>query len=139
MRDATNDSPRARQRNPRRTSAAPKTLQLAMGVLGVSDAQLGDRLGVSRQTIHSWRTGRTSMTLDTAAQIADALGIEAALFGGRPSDAVRWLADHRADDLDQPAEGEPGRGRPRSRCTLLTSADRSPRVLSHVGTLALAG
>lgn len=33
-----------------------------MAVLGVNDAELGRRLGISRQAAHARRTGRTAMT-----------------------------------------------------------------------------
>lgn len=140
MRKPTDTQLGARRRNPRRASPAPRTLQIAMDVLGVSDVELGDRLGVSRQTIHSWRTGRTPMKVDTIHALADALDIEPALFTGRPSAAVRWLGEHRADALDsEGAQGELSRHPPGSRCTLPVAARRAPMVFREVGTVALAG
>lgn len=97
----------------RRSSTAPRVLELTMAVLGVNDVELGRRLGVSRQAAHARRTGRTAMTAADILEVAEALDVDPALFLGRPSDAVRWLVDHQADRLDA-SEPPPGRQGERS-------------------------
>ena len=84
----------------RRSSTAPRTLHLIMGLLDVTDAKLARRLDVSRQTVHARRTGRSAMTLDDIEEVADALDVEPALFLGPPHEAVRWLVEHRPDLLN---------------------------------------
>lgn len=84
-----------------------------MAVLGETDISLAAKLGVSRQTVHSRRTGRTSMTADDLADMARALGVEAALLMGPPHEAVRWLVDNRADELDDVLSSNSAQ----SRCT----------------------
>lgn len=71
-----------------------------MAVLGVSDVELARRLGVSRQSAHARRTGRTAMTAADMLEVAEALGIDPALFLGSPSDAVRWIVENRPEALD---------------------------------------
>lgn len=81
-----------------------------MAVLGVTDVELGRRLGVSRQAAHARRTGRTAMTAADMIELAEALDIDPALFLGQPSDALRWLVEHRSEVLDalEPATGRQG-------------------------------
>ena len=81
-----------------------------MAVLGVTDVELGRRLGVSRQAAHARRTGRTAMTAADMIELAEALDIDPALFLGQPSDALRWLVEHRSEVLDalEPAAGRQG-------------------------------
>ena len=77
-----------------------------MAALEVSDVELARRLQLSRQAIHARRTGRTAMTADDLADVADALDVDVAILLGPPHEALRWLADHRADELDGQAPGK---------------------------------
>lgn len=105
-----------------RRSSTPRVLHKVMATLDVSDAELGRRLNVSRQAIHARRTGRSSMTADDIHDVAEALNVDPAVFLGRPSEAVRWLVEHRADELDGGADPgpTPGGSRPRYGCTAPT-------------------
>ncbi|MEZ5409545.1 MAG: helix-turn-helix transcriptional regulator [Acidimicrobiales bacterium] len=77
-----------------------------MGALDVSDIELGRRVGETRQTIHRKKTGRSALTADNIDDYAAALGIEPEVLMRRPSAALVWLAEHRADELDGQAPGK---------------------------------
>lgn len=115
-----------------------------MAVLGVNDVELGRRLGVSRQAAHARRTGRTAMTVADMLDVAKALDIDPALFLGSPSDAVRWLAEHRREQLDalEPPgvrHGGDGRGRSLSQKNGLLSLARQHNAWSYsIGVSATA-
>jgi transcriptional regulator with XRE-family HTH domain len=87
-----------------------------MATLGETDISLAQKLGVSRQTVHNRRTGRTAMTADDMAATAQVLGrsgVDPVLLLGPPHEAVAWLAAHRADELDDVLSGNSAQ----SRCT----------------------
>lgn len=93
-----------------------------MAVSGVSDAELGRRLGVSRQAAHARRTGRMTMTLPDIMEAAEALDVDPSIFLGPPSAALMWLAEHRREQLDALESGTGRQGElsersERSRCT----------------------
>lgn len=88
------------QRGAARRSTAPRTLHVLMAALDISDIELARRLDVSRQAVHSRRTGRTSMTADDLADVATALDVDPAIMLGPPHEALRWLVENRADQLD---------------------------------------
>ena len=88
------------RRGAARRSSVARVLHLLMANLDVTDAKLADQLQTSRQTINSRRKGRVTMTADDVAEVAAALGVDPALFFGQPSDAVRWLVEHRPDLLN---------------------------------------
>jgi hypothetical protein len=101
-----------------RRSSAPRVLHLLMATLGETDISLAQKLGVSRQTVHNRRTGRTAMTADDMAATAQVLGrsgVDPVLLLGPPHEAVAWLAVHRADELDDVLSGNSAQ----SRCTAL--------------------
>jgi transcriptional regulator with XRE-family HTH domain len=79
-----------------------------MANLDVNDAELGRRLHKSRQAIHAKRTGRSSMTADELAEIAEALEVDPAIMLGPPHEAVQWLVHHRREVLDSEAARAPG-------------------------------
>lgn len=88
------------RRGAARRSSVARVLHLLMANLDVTDAKLADRLQTSRQTINSRRKGRVAMTADDVAEVAAALGVDPALFFGPPHEAVRWLVEHQAAQLD---------------------------------------
>lgn len=88
------------RRGASRRSSAPQTLTVIMGALRVSDIELARRTGETRQNIHKKRTGRAALTADNIDTYAAALGIEPEVLMRRPSVALAWLAEHRADQLD---------------------------------------
>lgn len=96
------------RRGASRRSSAPRTLTVVMGALGVSDAELGRRIGETRQNIHKKRTGQAAITADNISDYATALGIDPEVLMRRPSAALVWLAEHRAEQLDA-LELPPGR------------------------------
>ena len=96
------------RRGASRRSSAPRTLTVVMGALGVSDAELGRRIGETRQNIHKKRTGQAAITADNISDYATALGIDPEVLMRRPSAALVWLAEHHAERLDA-LELPPGR------------------------------
>ncbi len=88
------------QRGAARRSTAPRTLHILMATLDVSDIELARRLQLSRQAVHARRTGRTAMTADDLAAVAEALEVDPAILLGPPHEAVRWLVEHQPDRLD---------------------------------------
>lgn len=66
---------------------------------GLSQKQLGDRVGVTDVTISRWETGRALLSTDVMAALAEALDIE-------PQDLYRHPDTPSADALlrDQPIE-----------------------------------
>lgn len=88
------------RRGASRRSSAPRTLTIVMGALCVSDAELGRRIGETRQNIHKKRTGQAAITTDNIDDYATALDIEPEVLLRRPSAALAWLVEHRSDVLD---------------------------------------
>jgi HTH-type transcriptional regulator/antitoxin HipB len=43
---------------------------------GVTQQELGERLGVGRATVNGYETGRQNLTVDTLEKITKALGVE---------------------------------------------------------------
>lgn len=71
-----------------------------MGALGVNDAELGRRVGETRQNIGKKKTGRSALTVDNINDYGAALGIDPEVLMRRPSAALVWLVEHCADQLD---------------------------------------
>lgn len=116
-----------------------------MAALEVSDVELADRLQTSRQTINSRRKGRVAMTAEDLAEMAAALGIDPAILLGPPHEAVRWLIEHRADQLDgrgnddRQHNGGDGRGRSLSQKNGLLYLARQHNAWSYrIGASATA-
>jgi hypothetical protein len=61
--------------------------------------ELADALGVTRQTIRNRRLGRADMTVSDLRATASALEVPVELFLQHPREALRWLADHKMDEL----------------------------------------
>jgi len=111
----TTESQLGGHRGDSRRSSTPHVLHKLMAALDVTDAELGRRLNVSRQTIHSRRTGRTPMAVEDVYAIASALNVDPVIFLGTASAALAWLAEHRAQELDEPSRT--AGGRPEYECT----------------------
>lgn len=79
-----------------------------MEALDVSDIELGRRVGTTRQTIHRKKTWRSALTADDIDTYAEALDVEPEVLMRRPSAALAWLIEHRAEQLDA-LEQSPGR------------------------------
>lgn len=65
--------------------------------LGVTQQELGDRVGVTRQTIAAWEKGERSMTVAQLVRLAKALGVSAELLLGDQESSEATLL-FRADD-----------------------------------------
>ena len=74
-----------------------RILHRLMSILDMTDAELAARLGVSRQTVHSRRTGRSQMSLDHIRETAAALDIDPLVFLGTQVEAVQWIIDNRPE------------------------------------------
>lgn len=85
---------------PARRSKAPRTLHLLMALHDETDITLGAKLGLSRQSVHSKRTGRTAITADDMQAIAAALDVDPVLLLGEPHQAVAWMVAHKPELLD---------------------------------------
>ncbi len=86
----------------------PRRLRLARTFLGRTLDQLGERVGVSRQFIHQFESGRRVPNEETTAALAAALHVEAAFFFAAipenvPQDACnfRKLSSTRVKDIEQ--------------------------------------
>lgn len=77
-----------------------------MNLLGVNDAELGEQLGLSRQSVHALRTGRSQANSARLKQIAAALGVPTAVMMTTPAAAIRWVLDNlEAGNGDDGGEG----------------------------------
>ncbi len=73
------------------------TLGLLMGILNLTDKDVAERTGLSRQSVQQRRTGLTKMRLGDVDQMADALGVSALLFSLPPVEALRFVADNHSE------------------------------------------
>lgn len=74
-----------------------RILHRLMSILDLTDADLALRLEVSRQTVHSRRTGRTQMSLDNIRETAEALEVEPLVFLGTELEAMRWIIENKPE------------------------------------------
>ena len=77
-----------------------RTFDLLARMLGRTDADLQHRTGISRQTINGKRTGASKVSAKDLWPLAEAVGVDVDVLLLPPSQAARWLAEHRADQLD---------------------------------------
>lgn len=78
---------------------------------GLSQMELADRLGVSRQAVSRWESGDTTPTMDKLKALAKLYGVSLDwLFGdtadGEPSEAAKPEADRNPDEAPAGKEGE---------------------------------
>ena len=78
---------------------------------GLSQMELADRLGVSRQAVSRWESGDTTPTMDKLKSLAKIYGVSLDwLFGdtadGEPPEAAKPEADRNPDEAPAGKEGE---------------------------------
>lgn len=78
---------------------------------GLSQMELADRLGVSRQAVSRWESGDTTPTMDKLKALAKLYGVSLDwLFGdtadGEPPEAAKPEADRPPDEAPAGKEGE---------------------------------
>lgn len=73
-----------------------------MNLLEVSDIEVGEALGISRQAVYKLRTGRARASTARLKQIAVVLGVPAAVMMTTPAAAIRYVLDsiEEGDDDD---------------------------------------
>ena len=64
-------------------------------LLDISDPELADALGVTRQTVYNRKSGRQQMKLRHLGETADVLGIPSHVLLLPPVEAIRWLIDNQ--------------------------------------------
>lgn len=74
-------------------------------MLGLTDGEIHRRTGISRTTINNKRTGASPVRPEDLWPLSDALGVDIDTLLLRPSDAARWLTEHRPELLDGVATG----------------------------------
>lgn len=105
---------------------AGRTVDLLARMQDLTDHDLHVRTGqaISRTSINQKRSGRSPVRAADLWPLADALGVEVDVLLLRPSEAARWLTEHRADELDgQPPEKH-------AWATSITDQDE-PRTITH--------
>jgi antitoxin HigA-1 len=70
-----------------------RIVRAAAAALGVTQEQLADRVGVSRQAIHNILSGASAMTADMAARLGKALSISPALLVRMQAAHDTWEAE----------------------------------------------
>ncbi len=70
-----------------------KTLDVVLSLAGVSNSELGRRLGEVPQWVQQRRRAHTRIKADELPLIADALGIPVEVLTMTRSDAARWFAE----------------------------------------------
>ncbi len=75
-----------------------------MNLLEITNAELGNRLGISKQAAYKIRSGRQNLSTARLKRVADALGVPSPLLMTTPAAAIRWVLDNLEDDDD----GGPG-------------------------------
>lgn len=76
-----------------------------MNLLEITNAELGNRLGITKQAAYKIRSGRSRLSTERAKRVADALGVPAVLLMTTPAVAIREVLNQiEADDGD----GGPG-------------------------------
>ena len=81
---------------------------------GLSQMELAERLGVSRQAVSRWESGDTTPTVDKLKTLARIYGVSLDwLFGdtadGEPPEAAKPEADRNPDDAPAGKKGEKNR------------------------------
>lgn len=76
-----------------------------MNLLEINDAEMADRLGIARQSVHALRTGRSRASGDRLRQIANALGVPAPLMMGTAAEAIRTVLDRMESEGDDDGPG----------------------------------
>jgi transcriptional regulator with XRE-family HTH domain len=64
------------------TGVFPERLAQAMRFQDISAGELAERIGVSRMTIHAWRSGKSSPTVMRLMRLSDELGVTTAYLLG---------------------------------------------------------
>ncbi len=85
-------------------TAQKTTLGIVMGILNVSNMELGRRLGINTQNVQKRRTGDTKLTLRDIQAYASALGIPPEVLAMNAPDVFRWFADHSDIALETTGE-----------------------------------
>lgn len=65
---------------------------------GLTQKELGQKIGVTYQTVAQWENGYRNPKIETVEKLANALGIELAIFIGRSADVApvvhgKWIED----------------------------------------------
>lgn len=69
-------------------------LRHVMGYRGMTGAELGRRVGVTRETVSAKMKGSSILSISDLHRFAEALDIEPQVFFLEPDDAVRWVLDN---------------------------------------------
>lgn len=85
-----------------------RTLDLLARMRGYNDGQLWERTGrfVGRTTLNQKRSGRTPIHPRDLWPLAEALDVDVDVLLLPPSEAARWLAEHRSAQLDAVGNGD---------------------------------
>lgn len=78
-------------------TAAPDILELLKTITGGGDADLAERVGMTRATFRHKRIGGSELSLSELVSFSDAFGIPLEVFAARPDVARQWLIDHWAE------------------------------------------
>lgn len=78
---------------------ARRVLNQLMGMMGLKDAEVAERLGVARSAAQARRSGITPIDLRDADRLAEALDVPPLVFNLPYHEAARWIVDNRPDLL----------------------------------------
>lgn len=76
-----------------------RALDTMMRALDITDAELADRLKLSRSAIQQRRKGGVKLREDQCDEMAFAIGVPPELFDTPMPEVLRWLADNRAEQV----------------------------------------
>lgn len=77
-----------------------------MNLLEVSDVEMGERMGISRQAVYKIRSGRSNLSAARLKRVADALGVPAVLLMTTPAAAIREVLNRIETGDDDGGPGE---------------------------------
>lgn len=103
-------------------------IQARRKALGLSQEELAQRMGVSRQSVTKWETGLSAPDLDRLVELADTLGV-----------SLDYLLRDQAEAAEGPAEsGEaaPAEALPEERGEKTTSAQPASAAARHIALAA---
>lgn len=76
---------------------APAVLRRLMRHFDLTDGDLADAFGVSRQTVNAWANGRTRIPEEIETGLSAYFMVPKEVLHSSPDDALRWVLDHPSD------------------------------------------
>lgn len=81
------------------------TLSAVKAHRGLTDDDIGHRIGRTGQSVSAYMTGRTGINGEMMVLLARALGIEAQVLFLTPNEAIQWILDNQPEPLPRARAG----------------------------------